>query len=300
MTCVSLDTHWGFLFTEIFRLGLSGERSEWMISAMKIAFIGGGNMAEALLKGLLKGAVPAAAMLVAEPNEERRRLLVERYGVGVTADNSEAASFGQLVVLAVKPQLAGEVLSGLAAGFGGERLLISILAGVATTTLEDYFDGRPRVVRCMPNTPALVSEGATAICAGRYAQATDLQIVRRLFEAVGNVQVVSEAQMDAVTGLSGSGPAYVFTVIEALADGGVQQGLPRETALALAVQTVLGSARLVRETGSHPAVLRDQVCSPGGTTVAAMKTLEDRGLRAALMEAVASATRRSRELGEKK
>lgn len=271
-----------------------------MISAAKIAFIGGGNMAEALLKGLLKGAVPAAAVLVAEPNEKRRGLLVERYGVGVTHDNAEAVRFGQLVVLAIKPQLTGEVLSGIAAGFGGERLLISILAGVATSTLEDYFEGRPRVVRAMPNTPALVGEGATALCAGRHAQLNDLQTARRLFETVGNVQMVGEAQMDAVTGLSGSGPAYVFTVIEALADGGVQQGLPRETALALAVQTVLGSARLVRETGSHPAVLRDQVCSPGGTTIAGMKTLEDRGLRAALMEAVASAARRSRELGEKK
>jgi pyrroline-5-carboxylate reductase len=270
-----------------------------MISAAKIAFIGGGNMAEALVKGLLKGTVPAAAMLVAEPNEQRRRLLAERYGVGVTDDNGAAVRFGEMLVLAVKPQLLDEVLSGIAAGFTGDRLLISILAGIATDTLEGYFDGRPRVVRAMPNTPALVGEGATALCAGRFARPDDLQMARRLFEAVGIVQMVGETQMDAVTGLSGSGPAYVFTVIEALADGGVQQGLPRETALALAVQTVLGSARLVRETGSHPAVLRDQVCSPGGTTIAAMKSLEERGLRAALMEAVASAARRSRELGTK-
>jgi pyrroline-5-carboxylate reductase len=271
-----------------------------MISAAKIAFIGGGNMAEAMLKGLLKGALPAAAMLVAEPIEKRRRLLVERYGVKATDDNNEAVRFGQMVVLAIKPQLKDEVLSGIAASLGGERLLISILAGVATDTLEGYFDGRPRVVRAMPNMPALVGEGATAICAGRHALPDDLQMARRLFETVGNVQLVDEKQMDAVTGLSGSGPAYIFTVIEALTDGGVQQGLPRETAMALAVQTVLGAARLMRETGSHPAVLRDQICSPGGTSIAGIKSLEDRGLRAALMDAVASATRRSRELGEKK
>jgi pyrroline-5-carboxylate reductase len=271
-----------------------------MIAGTRIAFIGGGNMAEAMLKGLLKGAVPAAAILVAEPNAERRRLLADRYGVGVTSDNREAVGFGKLLVLAIKPQLLDEVLTGIAAPFTGDRLLISILAGVATGTLEAFFAGQPRVVRAMPNTPALVGEGATALCGGRHASPDDVQLARRLFENVGIVQLVGEAQMDAVTGLSGSGPAYIFTVIEALADGAVQQGLARETALALAVQTVLGAARLVRETGSHPAVLRDQVCSPGGTTIAAMQTLEEGGLRATLMAAVGTAARRSRELGEKR
>jgi pyrroline-5-carboxylate reductase len=149
----------------------------------------------------------------------------------------------------------------------------------------------------MPNTPALVGEGATAVCGGRFATADDLALSRRLFEVVGTVHAISEAQMDAVTGLSGSGPAYVFTIIEALADGGVEAGLPRETALALATQTVLGAARLVRESGEHPAVLRDRVCSPGGTTIAGIKALEEGGLRAACMEAVTRAADRSRELG---
>lgn len=271
-----------------------------MKSVGKIGFIGGGNMAEAIIRGLLRGAFPAAGIVVSEPGAERRRLLQEQFGVTLAADNLEVARGCGLVVLAVKPQIAAEVLSGIGAAFAGDKLLISILAGVATATIEDFFDGAPRVVRAMPNTPALVGAGATALCPGRFAGVDDLLVARHLFEAVGSVQVVGEAQMDAVTGLSGSGPAYVFTIIEALADGGVQEGLPRDTALALAVQTVLGAARLVQESGEHPAVLRDKVCSPGGTTIAGLKALEEKGLRAALMEAVGSAARRSRELGAKK
>lgn len=256
-------------------------------------------MAEALVKGLLQGTFPAGEIVVAEPGEPRRRLLEERYGVRVTEDNLDVVRSCDLLVLAVKPQICREVLSGIAAAFGAEKLLISILAGVSTAVIEDHFDGRPRVVRAMPNTPALVGEGATALCAGRFAGPDDLLAARHLFETVGIAHVVGEGLMDAVTGLSGSGPAYVFTVVEALADGGVREGLPRETALALAAQTVLGAARLVRESGEHPAVLRDRVCSPGGTTIAGMMAIEERGVRAALMEAVERAAARSRELGKK-
>jgi len=152
----------------------------------------------------------------------------------------------------------------------------------------------------MPNTPALVGQGAAALCAGSFADREDLSLARKLFETVGTVQMVHEEQMDAVTGLSGSGPAFVYTFIEALADGGVQEGLRRDIAQALAVQTVLGAALLVKESGEHPALLRDKVCSPGGTTISAIRVLEERGLRATLMEAVGAATRRSRELGRKK
>ncbi|PLX86631.1 MAG: pyrroline-5-carboxylate reductase [Desulfuromonas sp.] len=265
----------------------------------KIGFVGGGNMAEAILKGLLKGTLPVSRVMVADPSDERRHLLKERYGVEAVIDNREAVKACDLVVLAVKPQLVGEVLSGLAKAFSGSKLLISILAGVSTASLEEAFDGSPRVIRAMPNIPALVGEGATAVCPGRYASTDDLLTARHLFEAVGTVEAVGEQQMDAVTGVSGSGPAYVFTVIEALADGGVQEGLPRDAALALAVQTVLGAAHLVRESGEHPAVLRDRVCSPGGTTIAAVKVLEEKGLRSALMDAVSGAARRSRELGER-
>ena len=263
----------------------------------KIGFIGGGNMAEALIRGLVKGTFPAGQIVVSEPSAERQRLLTGRYGISFATDNRSLVRECPLVILAIKPQLLSEVVGDFAAALRGEKLLLSILAGVTTTTLEASFDGRPRVVRAMPNTPALVGEGATALCAGRFATVDDLTAARHIFEAVGSVQLVAESQMDAVTGLSGSGPAYVFTVIEALADGGVREGLSRETALQLAVQTVLGAARLVKESGEHPALLRDKVCSPGGTTIAAVQTLEDRGLRGALMAAVAAAARRSRELG---
>jgi pyrroline-5-carboxylate reductase len=268
-----------------------------MESIRTIGFVGGGNMAEALIKGLLSGIFPVERILVSEPNGERRAVLAERYGLRLVAENIEVVRACDLVVLAVKPQLVEAVFAGVASEFDTEKRLISILAGVSTASLEHFFDAPVRVVRAMPNTPALVGCGATALCAGAHAAAEDLLMARHLFESVGMVKIVGEAQMDAVTGLSGSGPAYVFTMIEALADGGVQEGLPRDVALALATQTLLGSAQLVRDSGEHPAVLRDRVCSPGGTTIAAVKALEEGGLRAALMNAVSSAARRSRELG---
>jgi len=270
-----------------------------MMAGGTIGFIGGGNMAEALVKGLLKGAFPPEKIMVSEPGEERRRLLADRYRVGLTTENLELVRQCDLIVLAVKPQIVDEVLEGVGGAFTDAKLLISILAGVDSGSLEAHFDGSPRVVRTMPNTPALVGAGATALCAGRYATNDDVTAARHLFEAVGIVHEVSEKQMDAVTGLSGSGPAYIFTVIEALADGGVKEGLPRLVASSLALQTVLGAARLVDESREHPAVLRDRVCSPGGTTIAAVQVLEEKGLRAALMGAVAAAARRSRELGGK-
>ncbi len=270
-----------------------------MKSVGRIGFVGGGNMAEAIIKGLLRGTFPANEIAVGEPGEERRTFLADRYGVAVLTDNREVVKNCDLIVLAVKPQIAREVLEGIASAFSEDKLLVSILAGASTGTLERAFAGAPRVIRAMPNTPALVGEGATALCPGRFATIDDLLTARHLFESVGTVQVVNEGQMDAVTGLSGSGPAYVFTLIEAMADGGVEEGLPRDVALALAVQTVLGAARLVREGGEHPAILRDRVCSPGGTTIAGMKTLEERGFRAALMAAVGRAAGRSRELGNK-
>ncbi len=269
-----------------------------MKSVEKIGFVGGGNMAEAMIKGLIKAEFPAEKILVSEPTEHRREFLVERYGVETTEDNGGLVKSCGLVVFAIKPQLAKEVFTGIASAVSPDTLLISILAGVATATIESFFSGSPRVVRAMPNTPALVGAAATALCAGRNASKEDLRIARQLFEAVGTVEVVNERLMDAVTGLSGSGPAYIYTVIDALANGGVQEGLSREVAMSLSVQTVLGAAKLIKETGEHPAVLRDKVCSPGGTTIAAVKVLEERGLRATLMEVVSQATRRSKELGE--
>lgn len=269
------------------------------MSSISIGFIGGGNMAEALIKGLRRSRFADADIVVGEPNPTRQTVLEKTYGVRLATENAEVVRSCDLLLLAVKPQISETVLTGIADAFSEDKLLISILAGTATLSIESFLGNAPRVVRAMPNTPALIGVGATALCSGRHATDADLKTARELFETVGTVQVVGEGLMDAVTGLSGSGPAYVFTVIEALADGGVQEGLPRDVALALATQTVLGAARMVQETGEHPAVLRDRVCSPGGTTIAAVKALEERGARAALMEAVSRATQRSRELGKR-
>lgn len=268
-----------------------------MEKIQKVGFIGGGNMAEAIVKGLVQGAVAADNILVSEPFEQRRVYMEKEYAVGVTEDNSRVASECDLIVLAVKPQVAGLVLEGIAVDFTGNPLIVSIMAGVSTTAIEGHFEGSVRVVRAMPNTPALISQGATALCPGASATDADMECARSLFEAVGVVQFVGEGQMDAVTGVSGSGPAYIYSIIEALADGGVLEGLSRDVAHSLAVQTVLGAAKLVQESGEHPAVLRDRVCSPGGTTIAAVRTLEEKGMRSALIEAVSSAANRSRELG---
>jgi pyrroline-5-carboxylate reductase len=201
-----------------------------------------------------------------------------------------------VVVLAVKPQQAAAVLDELRGHVAPDALLISVLAGVTTDALADALGAAQPVVRAMPNTPALVDEGATAIAAGRHASEAHLALAREVFGAVGTVEVLPEPLMDAVTGLSGSGPAYVYMVIEALTDGGVRMGLPRPQALRLAAQTVYGAARLVLETGKHPAILRDEVTTPGGTAIAAVADLESHGLRTMLINAVATATERSREL----
>lgn len=269
-----------------------------MESIGRIGLIGGGNMAEAFIKGLQNGGVAADNLMVSEPLEARRAVLAERYKIRTTDDNRDVVKSCDAIILAFKPQIVGEVVPGLADAYSDDKLLISILAGVVTRRIEGYFTGTPRVVRAMPNTPALVGQAATALCPGQNAGPEDLDKARKLFETLGTVVVVRENQMDAVTGVSGSGPGYIFTVIEALADGGVQEGLSRDTALSLAVQTVLGSAMLMRESGEHPAVLRDKVCSPAGTTISAIRVLEEKGLRSTLMEAVAQATKRSRELGK--
>lgn len=268
-----------------------------MTNVQKIGFIGGGNMAEALIKGLLASGFPVDRVMASEPSELRREHLAEEFGIELTIDNTELMNKCEIVVLSIKPQIVEEVLAEVSSAYSEEKLLVSILAGVSCTQIEKHFSGNPRVVRVMPNTPALVGEGASAICRGHNSTKEDLDLVKQLFESVGKVQVIDERQMDAATGLSGSGPAYIYTVIEALADGGVREGLRRDVAHALAVQTVVGAALMVRETGEHPAILRDRVCSPGGTAITGVSTLEKKGLRTTLMEAVSAAANRSRELG---
>lgn len=263
----------------------------------KIAFIGGGQMAEALIGGLLAGQVcPAESIWATDPVAERCDRLQSQFGVQVGSVNREAVAWADVVVLAVKPQTLPAVLGELGAALA-KVLVISIVAGVTIKTIAEQMPGAMRVVRAMPNTPALVREGMTALALGSAVSDADGRLAHTLFEAVGRVVLVEERLMDAVTGLSGSGPAYVFLAIEALADGGVKMGLPRQTSEILAAQTVLGAARLVLESGVHPAQLKDRVASPGGTTIAGLYELEERGLRATLMAAVEAATLRSKELG---
>lgn len=263
----------------------------------KIGFIGGGNMAEAILRGILVADVSPEEVLVAEPLDARRDFLSATYGIAVTADNNQVVAGSDIIILAIKPQMAAEVVGAFANQFTADKLLISILAGTSTAKLEALLNVAAKVVRVMPNTPALIGCGAAALCSGQYAGDAELETARKIFAAVGSVVTVKETQMDAVTAVSGSGPAYVFTVIEALVAGGVAEGLDRETALALAVRTVEGAARLVAESGEEPAELRRKVCSPGGTTLAAIEKLDAGGFGDLLVAAVRRAAERSRELG---
>ncbi|WP_242344514.1 pyrroline-5-carboxylate reductase [Anaeromyxobacter terrae] len=271
-----------------------------MALGKKIAFLGTGNMAEAFVKGLLRaGTATAAEILCAEPRPERRDEVAQRYGVTAVSSNLEAAEQADIIVLSVKPQTMESLLDEIAPAVDHRKLVISIAAGVSIAAIGRKLGAGVRIVRTMPNTPALVGAGATALARGAHATDADLEQARALFQAVGTTVVVEEQHLDAVTGLSGSGPAFLFLVIEALADGGVKVGLARPVAMALAAQTVLGSAKLVLETGEHPGRLKDQVTSPGGTAIAGVHALEQGGLRAALIAAVEAATRRSRELGER-
>jgi len=265
---------------------------------MSISFIGAGNMAEAMIRGLLRGNVFAPDEVIASgPREERMRELREKFGIRTTPHNREAAK-SRIVVLSVKPQILSKVLDEIAGAIDPEALVISIAAGVPVEAIQSRLASGMRVVRAMPNTPALVDAAATAIAGGEHARESDLDDARRIFDSIGITVVLDESLLDAVTGLSGSGPAYVFLILEALSDAGVKVGLSRRTSQLLAAQTVLGSAKLLLETNEHPGRLKDMVTSPGGTAITGLHTLEHGGVRTTLMNAVEAATRRSRELGE--
>jgi pyrroline-5-carboxylate reductase len=265
-----------------------------------IAFLGAGNMAEALVKGLLRAHVASPSEIICtDRRTERGPELTHKYGIRFQKDNLAAVREAGIVVLSVKPQAMNKLLEEIKPGLDQSKLVISIAAGVPIEAIERKVGHGIRIIRTMPNTPALVGAGATALSAGEHATEADLAQARALFEAVGLAVVVDEPLLDAVTGLSGSGPAYIFLIIEALSDGGVKAGLARDQAQELAAQTVLGSAKLLIETGEHPGRLKDQVTSPGGTAIAGLHTLEAGGLRTTLMDAVEAATFRSRELGKK-
>lgn len=265
--------------------------------AQKLAFIGAGQMTEALLGGLLAAhVVDPASVWATDVSHERCTLIGQRFGVRVGADNRAAASWAEVVLLAVKPQLLESVLNDIAPALAG-RLVISIMAGVSIRSIAELAPSDVKIVRVMPNAPTLVREGMSALALGPGVTEAEASLVRVLFEAVGRAVTVEESLMDAVTGLSGSGPAYVFMAIEALADGGVKMGLPRSVAELLAAQTVLGAARMVLDSSEHPARLKDRVASPGGTTIAGLHQLERGGLRASLIAAVEAAAKKSKELG---
>ena len=272
-----------------------------MLNGKCLGFIGGGNMAEAMIRGLLKAQLLGPQdMLVSDVTAERLTYLQQTFGVRTSQDNAEVAGKADIVLFAVKPQIMSPVLDALLDVITEQKLLISIAAGISTRLIAEKFPGKVRVIRVMPNTPALVLEAASALAPGAAATPEDLELAKRIFAAVGKVVVVvEETLMDAVTGLSGSGPAYIFLIIDALSDAGVKVGLSRKVAQLLAAQTVLGAARMVLETHKHPGELKDMVTSPGGTAIAGLHTLEAGGLRTTLINAVEAATRRSMELGRK-
>lgn len=274
-----------------------------MLKDKKLGFIGGGNMAEAMIKGLLSASfIKSKNIFVSEPSKQKGDALHAEYKIKVTFDNRELTKKSDVLVLAVKPQILKEVLCDISSLVDHDTLVISIAAGVPISVINGALCGKSNkkfsVVRTMPNTPALVQEGVTAIASGEHVTKADVKIAHRIFEAVGLTVNVEEVHLDAVTGLSGSGPAYIFIMIEALSDAGVKMGLSREVANTLAIQTVLGSAKLARESGMHPGELKDMVTSPGGTTSAGLHALEEGGLRNTMMNAVEDATMRSRELGQ--
>jgi pyrroline-5-carboxylate reductase len=265
----------------------------------RVGFLGAGKMATALARGWrAAGLVAAESIVASDPLPQAREAFRADTGFRVTVDNREVVNSADVLVLAVKPQVMRSLLAEIKPVVSSKHLVISIAAGVTMPQLTDGLGADRRLVRVMPNTPCLVGASASGYSVGDHATTEDAALVDRLMNAVGRAFRLPEHLLDAVTGLSGSGPAFIYVIIEALSDGGVRVGLPRDVATALAAQTVLGSAKMVLETGAHTGVLKDAVTSPGGTTIAGLHALERGGLRAALIDAVQAATQRSAELGK--
>ncbi|WP_344248504.1 pyrroline-5-carboxylate reductase [Isoptericola hypogeus] len=261
-----------------------------------MAFLGTGNMGEAVLAGALAAGVAPQDVVATTRREERAEHLAERFGVRTTSDNVEAVAGAHVVVVGVKPKDVGAMLDRVAGALEPGAVVVSVAAGLPLSFFEQRLPAGTPVVRAMPNTPALVGAGVTAVVGGRAAREDDVALVERVLSGSGHVFRVAEKDMDAFGALAGSGPAYVFYVVDAMAEAGVLLGLTRDVARRLAVETVLGSARLLDETGEHPVLLREKVSSPGGTTVAALRKLDDGGVRAAFLDALEAARDRSREL----
>ncbi|HUF43119.1 MAG TPA: pyrroline-5-carboxylate reductase, partial [Verrucomicrobiae bacterium] len=265
----------------------------------KIGVIGAGKIGSAIARGVIRaGLANKASVMASDVSAALRQAVGAELGVKTTADNCELCDFADIVIIAVKPQIVDPVAREIARKLGKTKLLVSVAAGVPLARIEAELERGARVVRVMPNMPCVVGAGAAGYAGGKNATSADLEKVGAILNSFGVGMAVEEKYLDAVTGLSGSGPAFVYAAIEALSDGGVLAGLPRELATTLAAQTVLGSARMVLETGQHPGVLKDQVTSPAGTTIAGLHALERGAFRAALLDAVRAAALRSAELGE--
>lgn len=264
---------------------------------MKLGIIGFGNMAEAILGGILaNGFIKKEDVTASGKDEAMLAKASEKYGIHVEADNKKVVSDADMILLSVKPQILSDVIEEIKDVCTTDKLVISIAAGKTKQWIEDAFGGNRKIVRCMPNTPALVGEGCTGICFSDSVSEAEKELALKMFSCVGKAQEVPEKLMDVVVGVSGSSPAYVFMFIEAMADAAVEMGMPRKQAYDFAAQAVLGSAKLLLETGKHPGELKDMVCSPGGTTIAAVRVLEEKGMRAAVMDAVIKCIERSKEL----
>ena len=263
---------------------------------LKIGFIGGGALAESVIKGITKNLFKSQDVYVAEKIPARRDYLTEKYSINVTEDFSTFAEKINLLIIAVKPKDLDSALSAVQKNITAATLVMSVVAGCKLSKLENALPNQ-RIIRVMPNVAVLVGEGMMAYAAGKNATAEDMEVAKKFWSAIGRTVEVDEKLMDAVTGLSGSGPAYAFLMIDALADGGVAAGLPRNYAIELAAQTLLGAAKMVLETGDHPDVLRDRVTSPAGTTIEGVRVLEKNNFRSALIEAVIAGTEKSKNLG---
>jgi len=265
----------------------------------EVGIIGGGRMGEAMIRGFIQSKILSPSKIqVLEVIPERVSFLKTQYGIRPAKDLEEVCKTSSVIILAVKPQNISQVLKALKGHINARHLVISIAAGIPIRLLTKELGKKMRIIRSMPNTPALALQGITALCAGGSAKTADLKKAEELFKVLGETVKVEEQHMDAVTGLSGSGPAYIFLVAEALMDAGVGVGLPREVSRKLVVQTLLGSAVLLSESGGRPVELKEQVTSPGGTTIAGLHVLERGGIKGLFMDAVRAATERSRELGE--
>ena len=267
------------------------------MAELRVAVLGTGKMGGILVTAFLRNKLLRPEQVVATvQHEERARTIAGRLGIETSTDNAAAAAGADVILLGVKPSQVPEVVAGIRSSLSTGKLLLSFAASVSTRSIEEAAGCDLAVVRAMPNTPATVGQGMTALCAGRFCSAEQMAVARMIFDTVGRTVVVDEKHMDAVTGLSGSGPAFLYIIIEALAEAGVNVGLPRDVATLLAAQTTLGSAQMVLQTGSHPALLKDEVTTPAGCTVDGILELEQGGLRVTLIKAVKRATMRAREL----